>query len=94
MEQGMSGIGIYWCIVESLWEHGGTMAIADIPAFAYQMHCDCKDVQHVVNDFDLFTQDDEKFWSESIMRRMKRIETYRSNGLKQECCRLCALFGN
>lgn len=82
MEQGMSGIGIYWCIVESLWEHGGTMAIADIPAFAYQMHCDCKDVQHVINDFDLFTQDDEKFWSESIMRRMKRIETYRSNGRK------------
>jgi hypothetical protein len=82
MEQGMSGIGIYWCIVESLWEHGGTMAIADIPAFAYQMHCDCKDVQHVINDFGLFTQDDEKFWSESIMRRMKRIETYRSNGRK------------
>lgn len=70
VRHGITGIGAYWCIVEQLYEQGGVLAVDSIPAIAFSLHADEKLIFSVVNDFDLFVVDEEKFYSPSANRRL------------------------
>lgn len=72
MEQGCRGIGIYWCLVEQLYEQGGTIQLKALPGIAFSLHEDKETVSSVVADFDLFESDGIEFWSESVNRRLGR----------------------
>lgn len=62
LEKGVAGIGVYWCIVEMLYEQGGTYPLA-YKSIAFTLHTDEELIRAVIEDFDLFERDDEKFWS-------------------------------
>lgn len=93
LRYGMSGYGCYWVIVEMMREQGDYRlpkkawmwsAIASelimTPEQAESFVTDC------VNEFELFQADDTHFWSDSLMRRMKKRESFndqmRENGKK------------
>ena len=71
MDYGVAGIGIYWCIVEQLYEQGGRMALASIKAIAFALHVAQDDVRSIVMNYGLFDNDGKEFWSPSVTRRLE-----------------------
>ena len=68
-------IGVYWCIVEQMYEQGGQLPLSSCKSIAYTLHVSCDFVKSVINDFLLFDNDGENFWSESVKSRLdKRAE--------------------
>lgn len=70
MKHGMEGIGVFWCIVEMVYEEGGFMP-PEYERIAFELHSNVELVRSVVEDFELFNCDGENFWSESIIERLK-----------------------
>jgi hypothetical protein len=74
IKHGMEGIGVFWCLVEMLYEEGGHMPL-EYERFAFELRTDIKIVKSIINEFDLFVNDESKFWSESVLERLsKRYE--------------------
>ena len=75
MEMKGQGLAIWWCIVEMLWENGGYLP-HDPKTIAFTLRwAKASEVERVLNDFDLFSTDGERFWSKSAL---ERIDTYNS----------------
>ena len=72
IELGVEGIGIYWCIIEQLYEQGGTLPLRYCKSIAFALHVDCNVVERLVNDYGLFKNDGENMWSESVLNRLNR----------------------
>lgn len=72
MEHGAAGLGVFWCIVEQLYEQGGFMSLMFCKTIAYTLHVETSMVESIVKDFELFKYDDEQFWSESVNSRLKK----------------------
>lgn len=71
MSYGMMGVGVYWCLVEMLYEEGGYLPI-EYERISFELREDTDVIRHIINDFDLFKTDDEKFWSESVLVRLNQ----------------------
>lgn len=81
---GMEGVGVFWCVVEMLYEQGGKLPLHYVKTIAHSLHVDEKAVQDVISGFGLFTHDDTDFWSESVMSRLdKRNRANESRRQKQ-----------
>ena len=72
IDLGVEGIGVFWCIIEQLYEQGGTLPIHSCKGIAFALHVDCNVVDRIVFDYGLFQNDGEKFWSESVLNRLSR----------------------
>lgn len=71
---GWEGYGMFWGVIELLRNestHKMQKHYSSI-AFALQTHED--KIKMLINDFDLFCQDDDLFWSESLLKRMELKE--------------------
>lgn len=71
---GVGGIGVFWCIVEQLYQEDGRLPMERCKSIAFALHVDCTMVTSVVNDFGLFKSDGAFFWSESALNRINRIK--------------------
>ena len=71
MKHGMLGIGVYWCLIEMLAEESGYLMLSQCQRIAFELRTDYNVIESVINDFGLFHKDDVKFWSESLLRRLK-----------------------
>ena len=70
MEMGGQGLGIWWCLVEMLWEQGGYLPL-DSAAIAFSLHWAKPDeVQAVIFNYNLFDNDGERFWSPGALERI------------------------
>lgn len=72
IDLGVEGIGVFWCIIEQLYEQGGTLPIRSCKSIAFALHVDFKRVERLVNDYGLFKNDGENIWSESVLNRLNR----------------------
>lgn len=72
MAHGAAGLGVFWCIVEQLYEQEGFLSLSFCKTIAYTLHVDITVVESIVRDFDLFKYDDERFWSVSVNARLKK----------------------
>ena len=70
IKEGLSGIGLYWCLVEMLYEEGGYMDIDYIPVLAFDYRVDEATVTRIINDYDLFKTNGTNFYSDSILKRL------------------------
>lgn len=72
MEMGGQGLAIWWCLVEMLWENGGYLP-KNFKSIAFSLHWATADeVRKVVEGFELFQWDDEKFWNNSALGRIEK----------------------
>lgn len=71
MKHGMIGIGIYWCLIEMLYEEEGYLP-NEYDRISFELRTDKNVIQSIINDFDLFKTDDENFWSESVLERLRK----------------------
>lgn len=70
IKHGIAGIGVFWCIVEMLYEQEGTLPLRSCKSIAFALRVDHNTVESIVNDFSLFENDGENFWSNAIKRRI------------------------
>jgi len=70
MKHGVIGIGIYWCIVEMMYEQGGYLMQSECERIAFELRTDYDLVSSVIA-CNLFERDEEKFWSTSVLKRLK-----------------------
>lgn len=70
MKRGWEGYGLYWAVVEKLYEAGGRLLPAyDSLGYELRVEPDC--VKSLVEGFDLFYMKDGKFGSTSVDRRLE-----------------------
>ena len=70
MRLGQPGKGVYWDLVEMLYEQDGYLMRSDCESYAFALRTDNDLLKSLINDFDLFTSDDVRFWSDSVLRRL------------------------
>ena len=68
-KQGMTGYGIFWAIVEELYNNANALP-TDYETLAFDIHADSEVVKSVVKDFGLFIFDGDTFGSLSVQRRL------------------------
>lgn len=64
---GLEGIGLYWCLIEQLYEQGGKIPINQCNCIAFALHLDCNCIERIINDFGLFETDSQYFWSNRVL---------------------------
>lgn len=70
MAMGGLGLGIWWCLVEMLWEQDGYLPL-NFRSLAYSLKwAKAKDVERVVTEFGLFENDGTRFWNRSALERI------------------------
>lgn len=69
IKHGMEGVGIFWCIVEMLYEEGGKIPL-DYERITFVLRSNKEIVQSVLKDFGLFSITKNKISSTSVLRRI------------------------
>ena len=85
---GIQGIGLYWCIIECLYENNGYLSLDDIKLLAYELRVDENLIKNLIKNFNLFKINSKnKFYSQSVLNRLNEIESKsqknRENALKR-----------
>jgi hypothetical protein len=80
MKFGMAGIGLYWCLVEMLYESNGFIMHSQCDRIAFEMRVHKDRIAELIQETDLFDSDSEKFWSNSVLERLEFIETKSKKG--------------
>ena len=70
-KMGQAGKGIYWDLIEFIYEQGGYLMQSECEGIAFAIHTPFDDMMRVLTEFDLFSFDDGKYYSESVLRRIK-----------------------
>ncbi len=68
---GWEGYGIYWMLIEKLAEANGKLRILDNKGIAFSARVDEEKLILLENDFELFENDGECFWSNRILHHIK-----------------------
>ena len=69
-EYGMAGYGLYWCLVEKLYEADGHLE-ANYKLLAFDLRVDAAMIKAVIEKSKLFKVKNGKFYSESVLRRLE-----------------------
>jgi hypothetical protein len=75
MEVGPVADGIFWDIVEMLYEEGGYLSIKDIPLYSKMLNTNEQMFNKLVTD--LFLIDGERFYNQSLLDRLDHIRKVR-----------------
>lgn len=74
MKLGQAGKGIYWDLVEMLYEQGGYLMLEDCDSYAFALRAEEDSITSLINDFGLFDNDGVRFWSNSVLSRLNKRE--------------------
>lgn len=89
-KHGAVGIGVYWIIVEMLYQNGGELPLDIARNISVAYFADFKVVESVINDFDLFENDGNVFWSVRILQTIdntKKVSDARKAASRQRWSR-------
>ena len=73
LKYGFEGWGIYWYLIEMLYEQGGYLPLKDIPLYSKNNTELCERITSVIKDFGLFEFSESQFWSNSGLKRLEWI---------------------
>ena len=71
MEYGMQGIGVFWCLVEMLYEQGGFIR-TEYERIAYELRTDTNVLEWIINKSGLFVVKEDTFYSETVLQRLEK----------------------
>ncbi|GIM52003.1 hypothetical protein CAPN004_10330 [Capnocytophaga cynodegmi] len=79
VNMGAEGYGIYFMVIEKLLESGEYTLVKDYNVIAFDLRVGSDKIKAVVENFGLFqfTEDGKRFYSESLLRRMKPLDNLR-----------------
>lgn len=70
MDLGLEGMGVYWCLIEMLYEEGGTINLCDCNAIAYDLHISEELLKKVISVYNLFEINEKSFSSKKVIERL------------------------
>ena len=76
---GMEAYGIFWALLELLFNEENKLCIDDYSVLAFSLQCDEDKLKSVIEDFDLFVIEDGCFYSK---RLNQHIDTINSKSIK------------
>ena len=82
MKHGLKGIGAFWCIIEMLYENEGVLMRTECERIAFELRVDCDFILSMIDDFDLFQNDGDVFYSKSVLNRLETINAKRDKAKK------------
>lgn len=72
---GLEGYGIYWCLVEMLRDApNNQLPIESLDDIAFSLNTEKSKLDLVINDFDLFTIENDHFFSQRLIRNMTQYK--------------------
>lgn len=74
---GAKGYGIYFQIIEMLRESNDFVMSFDVEILSYELRENLDEIKDILENFGLFTIKNGKFWSESLKRRMAKLNEIR-----------------
>jgi len=77
MTIGCEGVGIFWCLVEMLYEEGGSLPIQDIEIYSKALNCKLDTLLKTLREYNLFVENKTHFWSPTLIKRLKHITSKR-----------------
>lgn len=69
---GLEGVGLYWCLIEQLYEQGGKIPISQYKCISFVLHLNYKCIERIINDFGLFETDGQYFWSNRVLETINQ----------------------
>lgn len=72
MKHWVAWIWSYWCIIEMLYEEQWYLSIKEYDRISFELRVSYEMIQSVINDYWLFNKDDNNFWSNSVLDRLKQ----------------------
>jgi len=72
---GIESYGIFWAVLELLFNEENKLCINDYDALAFSLQCDPNILKQVIEDFDLFVVDDGCFYSKRLHNHIEEINT-------------------
>lgn len=72
MKMGFAGKGLYWDIIEMLYENEGRLMLSDIETYAFALRAQTESITQLIHDFDLFVIDGGSFYSRSVLQRLEK----------------------
>jgi len=76
---GIESYGIFWALLELLFNEENKLCVDDYSVLAFSLQCDADKLKSVIEDFDLFIIEDNCFYSK---RLNDHIDTINSKSLK------------
>lgn len=74
VSHGFAGYGLFWAIIELLYQNDGVMEL-QFKRIAFALPgSDEKMIASIIQDFDLFVLNGQNFWSESVNKRLEARE--------------------
>lgn len=70
MKMGLAGVGLYWCIVEMLYEEGGFLLRTEYERISFELQTNSDSITELIESYALFQFDDKRFWSNSVIARL------------------------
>lgn len=80
-------MGAYWCLVELLYEAGGYVKRSQCDRIAYELRTDTEFVHRLIHDHELFEFDDEQFWADGILERLRLRDQKREKAARSASAR-------
>jgi len=71
---GWSGYGLFWALVERLSLESNYKLKRKYNRIAFALQVDSDTLKNIVEDFELFILEDDYFYSESLMKRMEKLD--------------------
>jgi hypothetical protein len=71
MKQGQEGKGVYWDLIEMLYEQDGYLLLSECESYAFQLRTSYERITELIRNFDLFITNEKSFYSESVLRRLE-----------------------
>ncbi|MCE3278062.1 MAG: hypothetical protein K0S44_253 [Bacteroidetes bacterium] len=65
------GYGIYWALIEMLNENNGFIFLSELSNICRDLKINRTLFDSILQDFELFSTDGERFWSDSVLKRLK-----------------------
>lgn len=69
---GWEGYGIYWSLIETLYEHENLYHMKSLKALAFDLRVDIDVLMKIIRDYDLFCYNEESFWCNGIAKRLEK----------------------
>jgi len=79
---GYEGYGVFWALLELLFTEENKLCVNDYSEIAFGLQCDSKMLKQVIEDFDLFTVEDDCFYSKRLNKQIEEINS-KSNKAKE-----------
>jgi len=77
ISMGCEGVGIFWCLVEMLYEENGYLTIADVAVYSKLLFSETDKIMAVIKNYDLFTINEGRFYSDTLLKRLEHLRIKR-----------------